>query len=354
MRQTVIPGIWSWSQWQPDRNLDFNGFFIETADGNLVVDPVEPDEATLADLRERGVATVLITNRDHERASAAVVEATGAKVVASELDAPLLTRPPDRTVRPGELVHGWRVIGLDGCKTAGEIALFERARNTAIVGDVMWGMPAGALTLMADKKLLDAPRAVLSLRQLRATGLKHLLVGDGACIFNNALDVVNATLEARPDALTTRVNLFDDLDFPGRAADPQPFTSRYAEVGLVLGAEKLGYGAARIARGQSFCPLHWHTREEELYVVMSGTPTLRTPRGSFPLRAGDVVAFRTDPSGAHRLSNEADADALVLMIANTDPGDVCYYPDSRKFVVEATGTLVHEEPQLDYFHGEVP
>ena len=39
MRKTVAPGVWSWSRWQPDRGLDFNGFFVETAEGNLVVDP---------------------------------------------------------------------------------------------------------------------------------------------------------------------------------------------------------------------------------------------------------------------------------------------------------------------------
>jgi uncharacterized cupin superfamily protein len=72
--------------------------------------------------------------------------------------------------------------------------------------------------------------------------------------------------------------------------------------------------------------MHWHTREEELFVVLSGTPTLRTPRGTAKLRPGDCIAFRTDPGGAHRLENHADEDALVLLIANTDRGDVCYYP----------------------------
>jgi uncharacterized cupin superfamily protein len=81
---------------------------------------------------------------------------------------------------------------------------------------------------------------------------------------------------------------------------------------------------------------------------------LRTPRGTFALRAGDVIAFPATANGAHRLWNDADEDAVVLMIANSDGGDVCFYPDSRKFVVEATGTLVHDHPELDYFHGEVP
>jgi uncharacterized cupin superfamily protein len=352
MRQTVVRGVWSWSRWQPDRNLDFNGFFAESPDGNLAVDPVEPDEATLEDLRARGVATVLVTNRDHERASAAVAAATGAEIVASALDGPLLTRPPDRTVQPGDKVRGWTVIGLDGCKTAGEIALYDRERRAGIVGDVLWGTPAGALTLMPDAKLADPPRAVLSLRRLRALSIDHLLVGDGACLFGNAHDVIDATLEARDDALTSRANLLDELRWETAHDDPPPYTGEWAEVGRLLGAQKLGYAMARLERGQAFCPYHWHTREEELFVVLAGTPTLRTPRGTFALRAGDAIAFRTEPRGAHKLTNDVDEPALVLMIANSDAGDVCSYPDSRKFVVESTGVLVHDHPELDYFHGE--
>lgn len=352
MRQTVVPGVWSWSRWQADRNLDFNGFFVEAPDGNMVVDPVEPDAETLAALRERGVATVVVTNRDHERSTEAVVAATGARTVASVLDAPLLAHAVGGTLQPGDKVHGWRVIGLEGCKTAGEIALYDRARRAAIIGDVVWGTPAGALTFMPDAKLSDAPRAVLSMRQLRALSVDHLLVGDGACLFGNAHDVLDATLEARGDAFTTRINLLDEIVYADSLDDPPPFTGGWADAGRLIGAHKLGYGIARLARGQAFCPMHWHTREEELFVVMAGTPTLRTPRGTFSLRPGDAVAFRTDAGGAHRISNDSDTEAIVLMIANADPGDVCYYPDSRKFVIEATGTLVEDHPQLDYFHGE--
>ena len=352
MRKTVAPGVWSWSRWQPDRGLDFNGFFVETKEGNLVVDPVEPDDETLAELRERGVAAVLVTNRDHERFTQTVAAATGAQVIASALDAPLLQHPVDRTVVPGEVVFGWTVVGLDGFKTPGEIALYAQARRTAIVGDALWGAPAGALTLMPDAKLADPERAALSARTLRAYSIDHLLVGDGACVFGNAHDVIGAMLDAREGVFVNRINLFDEARYANGPNDPAPFTATWVDAGRLIGAEKLGYGATRLARGEAFCPYHWHTREEELFVVMRGTPTLRTPRGTFVLRPGDCVAFATDASGAHKLWNDADEEALVLMIANTDPGDACFYPDSRKFVVEATDTLVRDNPQLDYYDGE--
>lgn len=351
MRQTVVPGVWSWSRWQPDRAMDFNGFFVASDQGNLVVDPIDPGDALLDDLRARGVAAVLITNRDHERATAAVVEATGAQVIASALDAPLLSVRVDRTVAPGDVVYGWTVLGLDGFKTAGEIALYDRWRRTAIVGDALWGTPAGALTLMPDAKLADPVRAALSARTLRAHSVDHLLVGDGACVFGNAHEAIGAMLDARDGVAINRINVFDELPMQ-RDPGPAPFTGEFSEVGRYIGADRLGYAVMNLASGESFCPYHWHTREEELFVVLAGTPTLRTPTGTFNLRAGDCVAFVTGPRGAHRISNEADEPALVLAIANSDEGDVCYYPDSRKFVVEATGTLVREEPQLDYYEGE--
>jgi uncharacterized cupin superfamily protein len=350
MRQTVVSGVWSWSQWQPDRGLDFNSFFAEHPDGNLVVDPLEPDEETLAELRSRGVAAVLVTNRDHERASAALAAATGAPVVASALDGPLLARRPDRTVEPGEFLLGWRVVGFEGLKTPGEIALVDRGRNAAIVGDALWGKPAGALTIMP--KVADVDRAALSLRALRAAHVDHLLVGDGACVFGNAFDAIGAALDARDGILVNRVNM-DELQYARFPGDPAPFgRSEMAEIGWLLGSRKLSYASGRMRLGDHYCPYHWHTAEEELFVVIAGTPTLRTPRGTFGLRAGDIVAFPAAPGGAHRIWNDAEQDADVLMIASADPGDACYYPDSRKFVVEATGTLVRDHPQLDYFEGE--
>jgi len=351
MRKTVVPGVSSWSRWQPDRGLDFNSFFVETPEGNLVVDPLEPDEETLAELRERGVAAVLVTNRDHERFTEAVAAATGAQVIASALDAPLLKHRVDRTVVPGEIVFGWTVVGLDGFKTAGEIALYSKERRAAIVGDALWGTPAGALTLMPDAKLADPERATLSARKLRAFWIDHLLVGDGACVFGNAHDVIGAMLGARDGVFINRVNV-DELHFVNGHDGNEPFGDETAEVGRLLGAEKLGYSVARLQRGDHYCPNHWHTAEEELFVVLSGTPSLRTPHGTFALRPSDIIAFPTNAGGAHRLFNDADAEAVVLLVASTNPGDVCFYPDSRKHVVEATGTLVRDHPQLDYFDGE--
>ena len=333
--------------------MDFNGCFVETNEGNFVVDPIEPDEATLRELRERGVAEIVITNRDHERATAALAAATGARIVVSRADAALLSVKAHRIVDEGDVVGGWRVLVLDGAKTPGEIVLYNRMLQTAILGDVLWGTPLGSLTLMPDAKLADPARTALSVRRLRALRLSNLLVGDGAHVFGNARELIGNAIAARGDVAIARVNV-DELHYEASSNDPKPYGGAFAEVGLLLGARRLGYAAARLPCGQVYCPLHWHTREEELFVVLSGTPSVRTPQGVWRLRAGDCIAFVTDPSGAHSLFNDASEDAVLLLVANADEGDVCFYPDSDKHVVEATGTLVRNVPELDYFDAEVP
>jgi uncharacterized cupin superfamily protein len=349
--QPTVAGFEMWSAWQPDRNLFFNSYLIATDDGNIAIDPLPLDEVEAAALTERGgVAWVVVTNRDHERATADLVARFGAKVACGG-DAPLLKAKVDRVLAGGERIGGALVVPLEGLKTPGEIALFFPKHRAVVVGDALWGSPAGSLRLMDDSKLGDPRAAALSLRRLAGLHPLHVLVGDGAPVLNNAFDVLTACLDARDDAPVNVINL-DELTYLSDSADPEPYHSRFAEIGFLLGATNLGYRAAQLPPGSSFCPLHWHTREEELFIVWDGSPTLRTPRGTTRLRRGDLAAFPTNARGAHRVTNETTEPCTIVMIANTDGGDVCFYPDSNKLLVEQTGTLVRAQPELDYYDGE--
>jgi uncharacterized cupin superfamily protein len=350
MQTTIVPGVWTWSRWQADRAMFFNAWFVAGDGGNMVVDPLEPDSDDLAFVDERGLAAVVITNRDHERAAALFAQRYDVPVIASLPDANEISVPVARTLAHGESIFGWSVVGFDGFKTPGEFALVHRSSRSAITGDALWGVPAGAVRLMPDEKLEDPARAALSVRQLMALGVRHLLVGDGMPVFHHGWEALVDMLDARDGVLTRRVNL-DELAFVPDGGPP-PYTGAAAEVGRLLGATRLGYALGVLERGEVYCPNHWHTQEEEAFVVWSGTPTLRTPQGTFELRPGDVIAFATGERGAHRLSNEGDTSAVILMFANIDPGDVCHYPDSRKLLVETTGVIVRSEPALDYFEGE--
>ncbi len=350
MQSTVVPDTWLWSAWQPDRNLFFNSFFFALPAGNLVVDPLPPSEADLAEIGSRGgVACIVVTNRDHARGARALADRFGAALAGSAVDAAACGITLDRELRDGDELCGARVIALDGLKTPGELALWFAAKRTVLVGDALWGDPAGSLRLMPDDKLADPVRAVLSLRKLRALLPEHVLVGDGACIFGGAHRTLWDALERRADAPIFRVNC-DEA--PWHAAPPATSAPQTFGIGELIGADKLGYQLVRIAPHGTWCPLHWHTAEEELYVVRSGTVTLSSPRGVETLRAGDCVAFPARAAGAHRVDNPSDEPCEILMIANVDPADVCYYPNSHKVLVEATGLIVRDHPVLAFGDGE--
>ncbi len=351
MQATVVDDLFMWSAWQSAPNVFFNSFFVAAEGGNLILDPLPLSEPDAAQIDERGgAAWVVITNRDHERDAKNVAARFGAKIAASEADAPLLGISVDRRLKDGDEIGGARVLGFDGLKTAGEIALHFRAKQTAISGDALWGDVAGKLRL--GPKLADAGRAALSLRRLAALRVENLLIGDGQCIFGGATRALWRCLEACPDAYVNKINV-DEADWkhdpPGTR---EPYVGSWTDVDFEIGAEQLGYRVARIPAGKSFCPLHWHTAEEELFIVTGGEPTLITPRGTWKLRQGDFVAFPARASGAHKIVNESNAPCDIVMIANVVPHDCCFYPDSKKVLIERAGLMLRDHPALDYFEGE--
>ena len=351
MQTTIVSGVSMWSAWQPDRNFYFNSFFVATPQGNFVVDPLAGNDALVQHIASAGgISWIVITNRDHERASGAFAERFGAKVAAGEADAPLLGIPVDRVLREGDDLLGARVLAFHGLKTAGEIALSLRDRRAVIVGDALWGDPAGSLRLMPAEKLANPAAAILSLRKLRAQYPRHVLVGDGTCIFDNGAAVLAHAFEAQRDVFVHRVNL-DELQLEhfshGR------YEAEHAEIGQLIGAEHLGYRVARLQPGKAFCPLHWHSVEEELFIVWEGTPSVRTEKATWRLRPGDLVAFPPRREGAHQLLNESDAPATLILVAVEDEEhDDCFYPDSRKVMVGSADLIVRDYPELDYYDGE--
>jgi uncharacterized cupin superfamily protein len=351
MQATIVPGVSMWSVWQPARNFFFNSFLIRSPEGNLAVDPLAADDALMESIAQAGgIDWIVVTNRDHERATQAFVDRFGARVAASEFDAPLLTVKVDRQLREDDLILGARVLTFTGLKTSGEIALWLRDPQTAIVGDALWGDPAGSLRLMPAEKLADPAAAALSLRRLRALDPKHILVGDGSCIFEGARSALQRAFEAQPGVFVHRVNL-DELTYLHN--EEGRYTADYAEIGLLIGAERLGYRAVRLEPGTAFCPLHWHSVEEELFIVWDGTPSIRNERGTWRLRPGDLIAFPARRDGAHQLLNESDAPATILLISLDEPMvDDCFYPDSHKALIGSRDLMLRDHPDLDYYDGE--
>lgn len=353
MQRLAIAGVRSWSRWQPDRGMFFNSYLIERAGGNLAVDPLALDEADVRELESLGgIAVVVLTNRDHEREAAQIRSRFGARVLASEIEAPLFGLPLDGTFRDGqEVSDGVVALGLPHGKTPGEVALHLPELRTAIVGDAIVGTPAGSLCLLADDKLADREAFVLALRRLWALRLESLLLCDGAPLFAGADDAIGTLLEARGGIGVNRINI-DEVTWIDDASPNGVYAASDAEIGDLIGARKLGYRLAIVPPGKRYCPLHAHDREEEMFFVLEGEPTIRSMRGSVRLRPGDIIAFPTGDRGAHQLLNESEGPAKLLLLGMERADEIVYYPDSDKVSISSREIRVRGTPQLPYYEGE--
>ena len=80
-----------------------NVYIVSDGEGTMVVDPSCSADKILAALGERKLDAIVLTHShfDHTGAAAELREATGAPVIASAIDAPLIEDPATRISPPG-------------------------------------------------------------------------------------------------------------------------------------------------------------------------------------------------------------------------------------------------------------
>jgi uncharacterized cupin superfamily protein len=137
------------------------------------------------------------------------------------------------------------------------------------------------------------------------------------------------------------------------------FRCSRARVGRQAGSERLGASLWALPPGQAAYPYHWHYVEEELIVVLEGSPSLRTPAGTRRLAPGEVVAFPTGEAGGHQIVNETDTEVRFLAFSTQGEPDLVMYPESGKLGVferlpQGGGLykLFRLEDAVDYWEGE--
>ena len=130
---------------------------------------------------------------------------------------------------------------------------------------------------------------------------------------------------------------------------PPGFAFREVSASGRTGDELIGATVYEFDPGNQLWPYHFHVGNEEWIVVVSGTPTLRTPAGERELRAGDVVGFPQGEEGAHTFYNRGSEPVRILFFSTLRSGYPTYV-DSDK--VAAGGRVFRRADAVDYWDGE--
>ena len=122
------------------------------------------------------------------------------------------------------------------------------------------------------------------------------------------------------------------------------------DLGVAAGSRFTGMRHYTVPPSKQATPLHCHSLEEELFVVLGGEGTLVLGDEELAVRAGHVVARPPGTGIAHAF--RAGAGGLEFLAYGTrHPADLCYYPRSNKISFRGLGVIGRLE-RLNYWDGE--
>ena len=194
----ITPGVWTWSVFNHERGINFNGHMVANEDGCVLIDPPPMTDQDLDQAETQGPpSAIIITNRHHTRDAMTPASRFKARVLMHELDAEAI--PPSVRLggvfRGGDtLPGGLLVITLMAQKSPGETALLLPKANAIILGDALIGKPPGHFTLLPDDKFADVAHARDGLRRLLDFPFEAVLVGDGQSILTGGRRAVSEFL----------------------------------------------------------------------------------------------------------------------------------------------------------------
>lgn len=121
------------------------------------------------------------------------------------------------------------------------------------------------------------------------------------------------------------------------------------DIGPWAGGHPFDLQLRRVPPGAAVCPQHAHTVQWELFVVLSGTATVRADAATEIVQAGE--AFVQPPGVAHQILNTGKEDFIFYVIADNSPTDSTYYPNSQKWMLKPQ-RKIFRMTEADYFDGE--
>jgi uncharacterized cupin superfamily protein len=161
-----------------------------------------------------------------------------------------------------------------------------------------------------------------------------------------------------PDELRQRLIRNIDTQLASPQAQHYRRPPRYSShtAGLTDGtaAKQLGAAVDVVPPGQQSCPYHCHHAQEEMFIILAGSGTLRVAGQRLPVVAGDVITIPAGPEYPHHLINTSSNPLTYVSISTQQQPELCDYPDSGKTMAWAPGVKLIQRPKdaLDYWDGE--
>ena len=164
--------------------------------------------------------------------------------------------------------------------------------------------------------------------------------------------------EPKASLATRLIRNLNEVALHHAALEPK-YECSHARLSQGTSATKLAAGINVVPPGKRACPFHFHHAQEEMFIVLEGSGTLRVAGEMLPIHTGDTIFIPPGREFPHQIINTSDAPLKYLAIGTTDDPEICEYPDSGKYLAEgglATGqpfeVIGRSGQSLPYWEGE--
>ena len=109
-------------------------------------------------------------------------------------------------------------------------------------------------------------------------------------------------------------------------------TTKY--LGALAGSERLYVNVDYLKPGAKSAKYHSHTKQEEFFLVLKGTGTLRLAGKQLRVKAGDFVSKPGGKGLCHQFINTGKNVLAILDCGTKDRGDRVNYPDEGVVLIK--------------------
>ena len=146
----------------------------------------------------------------------------------------------------------------------------------------------------------------------------------------------------------------DDLEYKNDPSALEQFNllTLSPRLTTIANSKHFVFDLRKLDSGNYSFPYHFHRNAEELIMIISGSMTIRTPKGFEIAKKGQIIFFEMGETSAHQFYNHESVPCEYLDIRTTVGIDVSEYPDSGKINIIPFGEIFEKVSQVDYNKGE--
>ncbi|WP_340617961.1 cupin domain-containing protein [Xenorhabdus entomophaga] len=131
------------------------------------------------------------------------------------------------------------------------------------------------------------------------------------------------------------------------------YASRGASLTDSTPACKLGASVDCVPPGKRAVPYHFHHSQEEMFIIMNGSGTLRIADNMIPIKEGDVICIPPGDKYPHQIINTSDEMLRYISISTMESPEICEYPDSNKYLAKSTINEVKKFSAINFLNEDV-